>query len=92
MSKESGVILTVKVTPKAREDKVVGWDNEILKVRVKAPPEKGEANRAVIRLLSTTFHIPQKNLILLQGGSSPLKRILFEGCTMEYLLINFCVN
>ncbi|NGX60671.1 MAG: hypothetical protein K940chlam9_00138 [Chlamydiae bacterium] len=58
---DGGYLLKVKVIPNARQTQVVGWENDHLKVKVTAPPEKGEANRAVIALAphgAPTFHSP----------------------------------
>ncbi len=34
------MILTVKVTPNASKNQIVGWEGEILRLRVKGVPEK----------------------------------------------------
>lgn len=44
--------LTVRVTPRAGRDEVVGWRDGVLFVRVKAPPEGGRANEGLLRLLA----------------------------------------
>ena len=46
------MLIQVKVTPNASEDKVIGMDGEVLKIKVRATPEKGKANQAVIDLLA----------------------------------------
>lgn len=62
--------ISVKVIAGARQNQVVGWEGDILKVKVTAPPEKGEANEAVIDLLSTFFKIPKSKIVLLRGHKS----------------------
>ncbi len=39
--------LSLKVVPGSSRDEIVGWLGDSLKVKVKAPPEKGRANEAV---------------------------------------------
>ncbi len=73
------MFLNVKVTPKARENRVVGFENDVLKVKVTAAPEKGAANHAVVQLLSKYFDIPQRDFILLRGESSRLKTFRIDG-------------
>lgn len=68
--------IKVKVTPKARSNEVVGFEGDELKVKVMAPPDKGEANRAVIRLLAEHFKIPSRDVILLKGETSRHKVFL----------------
>lgn len=78
-------VIEVKVTPKAKENKIVSWDGEVLKVRVTEVPEKGKANHAVIRLLAEAFSLPQRELTLISGSSSKNKRILLPESCKEQL-------
>ncbi len=74
-----GLLLTVKVTPKAKQNCIAGFENEILKIKVTAAPEKGEANRAVVILLAKTLDLPQKNIVLLRGATSRVKQFCLIG-------------
>jgi uncharacterized protein (TIGR00251 family) len=49
---------------------VVGWQGGALRVRVTAPPDAGQANRAVIGLLAGTFRVPRSSVELVRGASS----------------------
>ncbi len=54
-----GVLVTVRVQPGAQRTQVVGTlADGSLKVRLKAPPEKGEANKELVRLLAETYGVP----------------------------------
>lgn len=37
-----GIVIPVKVIPKARRNAILGWENGELKIRVAAYPEKGK--------------------------------------------------
>lgn len=78
-------MLSVKVLPKASRDQIVGWEGEELKIKVMAPPEKGEANRAVICLLAKFLKLPQRSIILINGESSRHKRFCICEISMEEL-------
>jgi hypothetical protein len=54
------VKLKVRVHPGAPRDEVAGWLGEALKLRVRAAPEKGRANRAVEELLSDRLGVRVK--------------------------------
>ena len=44
-----------------------------LKVRVKAPPEKGKANASVIRLIADYYQIPESHVHMVAGATHARK-------------------
>jgi uncharacterized protein (TIGR00251 family) len=80
------VRLTLKVVPGTRRDVVDGWLGEALKVRVSAPPERGKANAAVVRLLAEVLAIPAQQVEVVSGTTSPHKIVEVEGLSEETLL------
>jgi uncharacterized protein len=80
-----GVILPVKVTPKARKTQILGWENGYLKVHVSAPPDKGAANSLLLRTLADALDLPKSALILLSGHTSRQKTVLIERLTLEQI-------
>ncbi|WP_416883807.1 DUF167 domain-containing protein [Marivita sp.] len=64
-----GTTITVRVTPNARDNKVV-MDNGVIKIGVTATPEDGKANAAVTVLLSKALGVPKSKLTLVQGHKS----------------------
>jgi uncharacterized protein len=76
-------LLHVRVQPRARQNEVVGWHDERLRVRVTAPPQDGEANRAVSRLLAETFGVPVSRVVLVRGGASRDKVFRIESGRLE---------
>lgn len=71
-------VITVKVIPKASKSEVVGFENETLKVRLKAVPEKGEANEELIRILSAYYDIPKSQITLVRGHKSRIKTLQLD--------------
>jgi len=65
----------VKVKPKAKEEKVQKIDGINFKVWVRELPEKGKANRAVIKSLADYFKVSQSNIKIISGSASRLKII-----------------
>ncbi|MCB1181754.1 MAG: YggU family protein [Chlamydiia bacterium] len=78
---EEGLILSIKVIPRAGKNEIVGWQAERLKIKVCAPPEKGEANQAVISLLAKALDVPPHKIRLLKGETKRKKEILILGFT-----------
>ena len=64
------VLLHVRVQPKARQNAVMGWRGEALRVSITAAPEDGKANRAVIELLADTLALPAASISLVRGATS----------------------
>jgi uncharacterized protein len=82
-----GVVVTVRVTPRARQDGIDGATETAgprgaepaLAVRVASPPADGAANAAVLRVLAKAWRLPPSSLTILAGASSRLKRVLVRG-------------
>jgi len=71
-----GVLIDIIVVPKSSKNVVENVDG-ILRVKVRAPPEKGKANAEVVRTLSKIFG----RCRLDKGQTTRRKRILIEGKT-----------
>jgi Uncharacterized conserved protein len=79
-----GVSFYVRLTPKGGKDAVEGWQaasdgSEHLKARVRAVPEDGKANEALIALLAKTLSIPKSAITIAAGATARLKRIEISG-------------
>jgi hypothetical protein len=79
-----GVSVAVRVTPRGGRDDVDGLETlangrTVVKVRVRAIAEGGEANRAVIQLLAKLLGVPKRQVRVLSGSTSRLKQIAVEG-------------
>lgn len=68
-------IIQVRVKPKSEKNEVLSMDDGVLKVNVKAPPDKGKANKELIKLLSKHF---KKKVEIISGLKSRNKRILLK--------------
>jgi len=49
--------------------------DEVVQVRVTAPPADGAANEAVLRLLAAALGRPRRDLSLLRGGTARIKLV-----------------
>lgn len=73
--------LRVKVVPGAARSEVAGRLGAAVKVRVAAPPEGGQANRAVCALLAERLGLPLAQVTVVAGPASPVKVIGLVGIT-----------
>ena len=69
----TGVRVTVRVQPRASDNRVAGVHGDALKVRLTAPPVDGAANVALVELLADTFGIPARDITIVAGMSSRTK-------------------
>ncbi|CAA0115962.1 Uncharacterised protein [Halioglobus japonicus] len=79
----SSVMLKVRVIPGASRSNVAGWLGDMLKVRVSAPPERGKANIAVIKLLARELQLQKSALSIASGSTSQNKVVAIQGITMK---------
>jgi uncharacterized protein YggU (UPF0235/DUF167 family) len=79
-----GIIVALRVTPRGGRDDIDGIETladgrSVLKVRVRAIADGGEANRAVTELLAKSLGVPKARVRLLAGATSRLKQIAVDG-------------
>ena len=83
-----GIVLTVRLTPHADRDAVTGVGaladgHEVAHVRVRAVPEDGAANRALVVLLANIFHRPKSTIGLIAGATARVKQVKIAGTPAE---------
>jgi uncharacterized protein len=76
--------LEVRLTPRAGRDAIDGATTlsdgrSVLAVRVRAVPEKGAANAAMLRLLSKACGVGIGSASLISGATSRLKTVRVKG-------------
>ena len=79
-----GISVALRVTPRGGRDDIDGVETlsdgrSVLKVRVRAIADGGEANRAVTELLAKSLRVPRGSVRLLSGATSRLKQIAIDG-------------
>ena len=67
--------IQVKVTPRASRNEITEAQNAVLKVKLTSAPEKGKANRTLIKLLAKRFGVAQSNVEIIQGLTSKTKLV-----------------
>lgn len=80
---KNGIIIPIKVIPKSQKNEIVGWENNELKIKIRAIPEKGNANDAVISFLAKHLRIAKSSIIIHSGGKSRHKRLIISGLILE---------
>jgi uncharacterized protein (TIGR00251 family) len=68
-----GVRLRLRVSAGAKRSRILGVHGGALKLSVKAPPERGRANREVLEMVAEAFGLAPGDVELLTGETSPDK-------------------
>ena len=76
--------MALRVTPRGGRDDIDGLKTladgrTVLKVRVRAVAEGGEANRAVTELLADALGVPKARVRIVSGETSRLKQVAVDG-------------
>ena len=83
---ENGLRIGVIAHPGANSNTIKGIHNGMLKIDITAPPEKGKANDAIIKLLAKKLGIAKSSIEIVSGETSRKKIILLRGIDRESLI------
>jgi uncharacterized protein len=72
----------LRVSPGAARTEIVGRHGDAWKVRVRAAPERGRANDAVLDLMTDALGVPRTRLNLVAGATARDKVIEVQGLTL----------
>jgi uncharacterized protein (TIGR00251 family) len=80
----AGIVVAVRLTPKADRDAIEGTGvladgREVVRVRVRAVPEVGAANKALVRLIAEALKHPKSAVEVVSGATQRLKQIRIAG-------------
>jgi uncharacterized protein (TIGR00251 family) len=71
--------LPIKVIPASSRNGIAGWLGETLKIRVTAPPERGKANAAVVKVIADALGVSKECIRVLTGHASGRKTVEIIG-------------
>ena len=79
-----GISVALRVTPRGGRDDIDGIETlangrSVVKIRVRAIAEGGEANRAVTELLAKALGVPRRCVRVLSGTTSRQKQVAVDG-------------
>lgn len=79
----SGISIAVALQPRASKAAVVGEHDGRLKLSVCAAPDKGRANKALIRMISDLFNTPTSTVSITAGKAARKKTVHIDGLTLD---------
>ncbi len=78
-----GAVIQIKVVPRASKNEISGLHGDALKVRLKAPPVDGKANKELLRFMAKALQLSTQQLQITSGASSRNKRVKVDSLTPE---------
>jgi len=82
-----GVLLSVKLQPRASKNEICAPLGGELKIKVAAPPVEAAANGALVKLLAEKLDCGRGRVELVRGRTSRHKSILLRGFKPEEILL-----
>lgn len=78
------LILSVRLTPKSSRDEISGTarladGRPVLQARVRAVPEDGAANAALVRLIAKALDLSQRSVRIEAGATGRVKTLALDG-------------
>lgn len=78
---EGEIILFVWAQPGAKKNEFVGILDNALKIKVKAPPVEGAANKEIVAFLAATLGLAKSSIDVASGETSRRKKIIVPRTT-----------
>jgi len=80
---DGGVLLRIRVQPRARAERLEGVQGDQLRVRLTAPPVEGAANAACIAFLAKTLGVSRSRVQMRTGAKGRSKVLYIADLTPE---------
>lgn len=86
--KDDKVILNLNVKPNSKHQKL-SYDplEEELTIYIKSPPDKGKANKELIKYLADILNLSSSKITLIAGHASRDKTLVIEDSTVDSIMI-----
>ena len=76
---KTSLTFSIYVQPRSSRNQVVGLYGDALKVKIKAPPVGGAANKMCIAVLAKVLKVPKSAIEIVSGHASRTKRVQVRG-------------
>ncbi len=74
-----GVMIPVRVAPRAGRTALDGVVEGALRVRLAAPPVEGAANRVLVEFLAALLGVPKRDVVIVRGERGRQKLVQVRG-------------
>ncbi len=77
------MLLHLHAKPNARRSQLLPGPDGRWLVRLAAPPQDGQANAELLRLLAGIFGVAKREITLVSGHTAPFKKVAISGVSDE---------
>ena len=71
----SGVTFKVHIQPRSSRNQIIGLQGDALKVKIKAPPVDGAANKMCIQYMADCLDVPKSCVEIISGQTGRIKQV-----------------
>lgn len=82
-ARADGVLLRVKVQPKASRNAILGEQGGRIRIAVTAPPVEGAANDSLVKFLADILHVRRQQIVIKGGEHGREKSLLVQDITVD---------
>lgn len=75
--------LSVRLTPRARRNAIIGEQDGAIRISVTAPPVDDKANKALCKLIAKSAGVANSHVTIVKGKKSRDKVVRVDGLTAE---------
>jgi uncharacterized protein len=85
-ARPDGVLLSVKLQPRASSNEIGEALGGELRIKVTAPPVEAAANEALLKILAQQLHCPRNRVDIVRGHTSRHKTVKLYGLRPEEVI------
>ena len=78
--------ISLRVYPNAGRNEMAGFTDEVLRVKISAPPIKGKANRELVTFLSRLLGVSKDSVNIIEGHTIRNKVVAIDGLSREEVM------
>jgi len=75
--------ILMQIYPSAARNEVVGFTDDVLRVKIAAPPVKGKANKELLDFLSQLLALSKDRIGIIKGHTTRNKIVAIDGMSKE---------
>ena len=78
------MLLRIKVKPNSKTDEIIREGDSSFKVKIRAQPVEGKANKYLLAYLGKVLNLPKSSIVLVKGESNSFKTLEIDA-TEDYV-------